>query len=84
MRILLYRADGKTEPWVRDFAEVLPGAEMVVWQEGAQESSCDYAVSRNCCKSAIEPCIRSPRCARSLRQRRPSRTYYWSTSQNVR
>ena len=24
MRILLYRADGQTEPWVRDFAEVLP------------------------------------------------------------
>ena len=44
MRILLYRADGNTEPWVRDFAEVLPGAEMVVWQEGAPEAVCDYAV----------------------------------------
>ncbi|WP_374046062.1 2-hydroxyacid dehydrogenase [Massilia sp. R2A-15] len=44
MRILLHRADGNTEPWVRDFTEVLPGAEMVVWQEGAQEAPCDYAV----------------------------------------
>jgi glyoxylate/hydroxypyruvate reductase A len=44
MRILLYRADGQTDPWVRDFAEVLPGAEVVVWQEGAHEASCDYAV----------------------------------------
>lgn len=44
MRILLYRADGNTEPWVHDFAEALPGAAMVVWQEGAPEAVCDYAV----------------------------------------
>jgi glyoxylate/hydroxypyruvate reductase A len=44
MRILLYRADGQTEPWVRDFAEALPHCETVVWQEGMQEAVCDYAV----------------------------------------
>jgi glyoxylate/hydroxypyruvate reductase A len=44
MRILLYRADGQTDPWVRDFAEVLPHAEVVVWQEGASAAPCDYAV----------------------------------------
>jgi glyoxylate/hydroxypyruvate reductase A len=44
MRILLYRADGQTGPWVADFAEVLPRAEVVVWQEGAHEAPCDYAV----------------------------------------
>ena len=44
MRILLYRADGQTDPWVRDFAEALPRAEVVVWQEGSSASPCDYAV----------------------------------------
>lgn len=44
MRILLHRADGVTEPWVRDFAELLPEAELVVWQEGMQAAPCDYAV----------------------------------------
>jgi glyoxylate/hydroxypyruvate reductase A len=44
MRILLHRADGVTEPWVRDFAEVLPNAEVVVWQEGQRIAPCDYAV----------------------------------------
>lgn len=44
MRILLYRADGQTDLWVRDFAEALPRAEVVVWQEGSQETPCDYAV----------------------------------------
>jgi glyoxylate/hydroxypyruvate reductase A len=44
MRILVYRADGQTDPWVRDFAELLPRAEVVVWQEGAHEAPCDYAV----------------------------------------
>jgi glyoxylate/hydroxypyruvate reductase A len=44
MRILLYRADGQTDPWVRDFAEALPRAEVVVWQEGAEDAPCDYAV----------------------------------------
>ncbi|NHZ43200.1 2-hydroxyacid dehydrogenase [Massilia aquatica] len=44
MRILLHRADGVTEPWVRDFASVLPQAEVVVWQEGVHCAPCDYAV----------------------------------------
>ena len=44
MRILLYRADGNNDPWVADFAEVLPRAEVVVWREGMQEAVCDYAV----------------------------------------
>lgn len=44
MRILLHRADGVTEPWVRDFAEVLPDAEVVVWREGQRIARCDYAV----------------------------------------
>ena len=44
MRILLHRADGVTEPWVRDFAELLPQAEVVVWQEGASIAPSDYAV----------------------------------------
>ncbi|MES2150114.1 MAG: glyoxylate/hydroxypyruvate reductase A [Pseudomonadota bacterium] len=44
MRILLHRADGITDPWVRDFADVLPEAEVVVWQEGAHVEPCDYAV----------------------------------------
>ena len=44
MRILLYRADGNTEPWIRDFAQFLPEAEVVVWREGAELPDCDYAV----------------------------------------
>jgi glyoxylate/hydroxypyruvate reductase A len=44
MRILLQRADGQTDPWLRDFAEVMPGAEIVVWQEGVDPGHCDYAV----------------------------------------
>lgn len=45
MRILLYRADGKTAPWIKDFAELMPGAEVVVWREGVGElPACDYAV----------------------------------------
>ena len=44
MRILLHRADGNTEPWVADFAAVLPEAEVVAWQEGAALAPCDYAV----------------------------------------
>lgn len=44
MRILLHRADGVTEPWVRDFAHLLPEADIVVWQEGATIAPCDYAV----------------------------------------
>lgn len=44
MRILVYRADGNTDPWVADFAAAMPRAEVVVWREGAQEAVCDYAV----------------------------------------
>jgi glyoxylate/hydroxypyruvate reductase A len=44
MRILLFRADGVIEPWIRDFAAVLPHCETVVWQEGAAVPACDYAV----------------------------------------
>jgi glyoxylate/hydroxypyruvate reductase A len=44
LRILLYRGDGVIEPWARDFAQVLPQAETVVWQEGQTLAPCDYAV----------------------------------------
>lgn len=44
MRILLHRADGQAASWVRDFAELLPEAQVVVWQEGEPIDPCDYAV----------------------------------------
>jgi glyoxylate/hydroxypyruvate reductase A len=44
MRILLYRADGVIEPWVRDIASVMPHLETVAWQEGVAIPPCDYAV----------------------------------------
>ncbi|WP_028103477.1 2-hydroxyacid dehydrogenase [Pseudoduganella violaceinigra] len=45
MRILLYRADGNTAPWIKDFADLMPEAEVVVWREGVGEiPACDYAV----------------------------------------
>jgi glyoxylate/hydroxypyruvate reductase A len=44
MRILLHRADGVTEPWLRGFAAALPEAEIVLWREGAAIAPCDYAV----------------------------------------
>lgn len=44
MRILLYRGDGVIEPWARDFAQALPQAETVAWQEGQALEPCDYAV----------------------------------------
>jgi glyoxylate/hydroxypyruvate reductase A len=44
MRILLYRGDGKIAPWARDFAQALPHAETVGWQEGELLPPCDYAV----------------------------------------
>jgi glyoxylate/hydroxypyruvate reductase A len=44
MRILLFRADGVVEPWVRDFADAMPQAELVVWREGETVAACDYAV----------------------------------------
>ena len=45
MRILLHRADGVTEPWVRGFAAALPDADVVIWREGAAFAACDYAVT---------------------------------------
>ncbi|WP_426103758.1 2-hydroxyacid dehydrogenase [Massilia sp. TSP1-1-2] len=45
MRILLHRADGVTEPWLRGFAAALPQADVIVWQEGAAIATCDYAVT---------------------------------------
>jgi glyoxylate/hydroxypyruvate reductase A len=44
MRVLLYRCDGVIEPWVRDFAQALPGFEVVAWHENAPLQACDYAV----------------------------------------
>jgi len=48
MRILIYRADGQTAPWVTEFAAVLPRAEVLVWREGAHDAGgdagYDYAV----------------------------------------
>ena len=44
MRILLHRADGNVAPWMEGFAQALPQAEVVVWQENAVIAPCDYAV----------------------------------------
>lgn len=44
MRLLLYRSDGNTAPWVRDFAALLPAAEVLVWHGGAAVPPCDYAL----------------------------------------
>ena len=44
MRILLYRADGITDPWVAGFKSALPEADVVIWQDGAAIAPCDYAV----------------------------------------
>lgn len=44
MRILLYRADGITDPWVAGFKAALPDVEVVIWQDGAAIAPCDYAV----------------------------------------
>ena len=44
MHILLHRADGDTAPWIADFAELLPEAELVVWRDGEKARPCDYAV----------------------------------------
>jgi glyoxylate/hydroxypyruvate reductase A len=44
LRVLLYRGDGLTEPWARDFARLLPQAETVTWQENQPLPPCDYAV----------------------------------------
>jgi len=44
MRILLHRADGKTEPWIKDFGKFLPEAEIEIWHVGEKNKPCDYAV----------------------------------------
>ena len=44
MRILLHRADGKTEPWIKDFTKYLPEAEVEIWHAGETSQPCDYAV----------------------------------------
>lgn len=44
MRILLHRADGKTEPWLKDFSKFLPEAEFEIWHAGEASQPCDYAV----------------------------------------
>ncbi|MEO7496848.1 MAG: glyoxylate/hydroxypyruvate reductase A [Massilia sp.] len=44
MRILLYRSDGETGPWVEDFGAALPHAQLVTWREGDFPAPCDYAV----------------------------------------
>lgn len=44
MRILLHRADGATEAWIKDFGKYLPDAEVVVWRAGVTPPPCDYAV----------------------------------------
>ena len=44
MRILLHRADGKTEPWLKDFSKYLPEAEIELWHAGEKNQPCDYAV----------------------------------------
>ena len=44
MRILFYRADGATEPWLTDLRARLPGADLAVWRDGEVLEPCDYAV----------------------------------------
>ena len=44
MRIILFRGDGVIEPWVREFAALMPQVETVAWKEGAALPPCDYAV----------------------------------------
>lgn len=43
MRLLIYRADGNTAPWLRDFKEALPQCEVVAWS-GGTVPGCDYAL----------------------------------------
>jgi glyoxylate/hydroxypyruvate reductase A len=44
MRILLFRGDGVIEPWVREFAALMPQVETVAWKEAESLPPCDYAV----------------------------------------
>ena len=54
MRILLYRGDGVIEPWVREFASIMPQAETVAWKEGEVLAPCDYAVLWNPAPALLE------------------------------
>ncbi|WP_026354688.1 2-hydroxyacid dehydrogenase [Massilia niastensis] len=54
MRILLYRGDGVVEPWVREFAAVMPEAEAIAWKEGEVLAPCDYAVLWNPAPALLE------------------------------
>ncbi len=47
MRIVLYRGDGVSEPWEREFASAMPGLETLTWKEGQELGACDYAVLWN-------------------------------------
>ncbi|TFW27779.1 2-hydroxyacid dehydrogenase [Massilia horti] len=47
MRILLHRGDGVIEPWMREFAAIMPHARSVKWNEGDAALPCDYAVLWN-------------------------------------
>ena len=49
MRILLHRRDDIYAPWLRDFAAMMPEADVVVWREKGEDdvediAPCDYAV----------------------------------------
>lgn len=44
MRILLYRGDGDTAPWVQALGAALPQATIVVWRDGDGMRAFDYAV----------------------------------------
>jgi glyoxylate/hydroxypyruvate reductase A len=55
MRILLYRADGNTQPWVAGFKAALPFAEVAVWHDNATIAPCDYAVLWSPTPELLEP-----------------------------
>lgn len=44
MRLLLYRSDGNTAPWVRDFQALLPALDVAVWDQASPCPPCDYAL----------------------------------------
>ena len=54
MRILLYRGDGVIEPWMREFASIMPQAETVAWKEGEVLAPCDYVILWNPAPALLE------------------------------
>lgn len=44
MRLLIYRHDGNTAPWVRDFTALLPDLDVLHWQDEQACPPCDYAL----------------------------------------